>query len=84
MSTLLMCSVYDQVVRAYLPPLFVRTKAEAIRSFSDAVGDEKHEFRRHAADYHLALVGHFDDNSGVVTAVGPERLIGASECLPEF
>lgn len=78
------CAVYDSVVKAYTQPFFARTVSEAIRSFADAVAAENSQFARHAADYHLALLGEFDDNDGsFVTPGAPSRLVTALELVPE-
>lgn len=74
-------SVFDRAVRAYLPPFFARSRGEAIRSFSDAVNDAKHQFHVHAADYSLWQVAVFDDASGVCESMEPERVITAVEAL---
>lgn len=76
---LLLCAVFDSKVGAYSPPFCVKTKGEAIRSFQDACGDDKLPFMKHPQDYRLWLLGEFDDNSGAVTALYPESLLGADE-----
>lgn len=77
-----MYSVYDSAVQAYMTPFFVRSKGEAIRSFSEAVNDEKHQFSKHASDYSLFALGAYDDNSGSVEGLKvPVRVITALECL---
>ena len=77
-----MFAVYDGAVRAYLQPFFSPTKAGAIRSFADAVQAEGSQFAKRYADFHLSMIGSFDDGSGGVEGCNPERVIGASECLP--
>lgn len=74
-------SVFDNAVAAFLPVFFARSKGEAIRSFTDAVNDEKHQFSRYKADYALWWLGQFDDQTGLLAGVptGPERVIGAHE-----
>lgn len=54
-------SVYDSKVGAYLPPVFLRSTGEAIRSVTTAANDSKHEFCQHAEDYTLFEIGHWDD-----------------------
>lgn len=80
MAILVACAVFDSKVGAYSPPFFVKTKGEAIRSFTDACADDNLPFKKHPGDYRLFLLGEFDDNSGLLTAVGnPVPLIGADE-----
>lgn len=69
-------SVFDDAAKAFLPPFFVRSKGEAIRSFCDAVLDEKHQFHRHREDYILYSLGEFDDRDGTITFdSAPTRLL---------
>jgi hypothetical protein len=80
-----MYSIFDSAVKAYLQPFYCRTRGEAIRSFTDAVKNPDGMFNKHALDYTLIYIGVFDDQSGVVTAEapGPERVINATEVLPD-
>lgn len=75
----LVCAILDSKVGVYSPPMCFRTKGEAIRSFSDACGDDKLPFGKHPADYRLFLIGEFDDNAGSLSSVSPDPLIGADE-----
>lgn len=59
-------SVRDKVAGAFLPLFFLRSDGEAMRSFSDAVNDPKHQFSPHAADYDLFWMGTFDDETGML------------------
>lgn len=81
MAKFLMCAVRDQAVTAFNTPMFFRSKAEAIRSFHDAVNDKANaSFTNHANDYSLWYVGVWDDN-GDMEVVTPECLIKAIDCL---
>lgn len=75
-----MCAVFDSVVGSYMQPMFFRSPAEGIRSFSDAVGDAKSAFCAHPEDYYLALLGVFDDADGSFVADG-RKLVTANECV---
>jgi hypothetical protein len=76
-------SVYDKAVQAYLQPFFSRSKGEALRSFTEAVNDEKTQFHKHAADYMLVFIGEFEDSSGIFDTADPCRIISALECLAD-
>lgn len=78
---LIVCSVFDKAVGAYLQPYFARSKGEAIRSFSDACGDPQHQFNKHSIDYMLVELGYWDDSSGVFQCHEPVRILGAHEVL---
>lgn len=70
-------SVFDEAVKAFLPPFFLRSRGEAIRSFAAAVNDPQHQFHKHTKDYVLFMCGVFDDGSGTfdLLARGPELVI---------
>lgn len=76
-------SVHDKAAGAFLPMFFARTKGEAIRSFSLAVSDAKHQFAVTKGDYTLYLLGSFDDLSGMFSPVEPERVLSALEVSVE-
>lgn len=72
-------AVHDKAVGAYLPVFFARSKGEAIRSFETAANSQEHQFAKNAGDYTLYHVGSFDDNSGMLEAVDPQRILSALE-----
>lgn len=78
---LMMYTVLDKAVGAYLPPFYCRSTMEAIRSFGEACNNREHVFHKHAADYTLMFCGEFDDACGFVRGVEPERVISAIEAL---
>lgn len=73
-------SVFDKAVGAFLQPFFVRSRGEALRSFTDAVNDPKSQFHNHLLDYTLVCHGEFDDGSGLFSSGEPERIVSAVEC----
>lgn len=72
-------AVRDAAVGAFNAPMYFRSRAEAIRSFSDACLDPKAGFSSHAKDYDFWYVGDFDQSNGQFTSLasGPERACGA-------
>lgn len=72
-------SVHDNAVGAFMSPFYARSKGEAVRSFTEAANDPKHQFALHAADYTLYCIGVFDDNSGMLKPMDPDRIISATE-----
>lgn len=84
MAKLPVCSVYDNAVKAFSRPMFVRAKGEAMRSFIDECGNPKSELAKHPSDYSLYLLGTFDEESGVFENSSPaELLLNAREFAPE-
>ncbi|AXH73361.1 MAG: nonstructural protein [Microviridae sp.] len=76
---LMFMSVFDSKVGLFSPPFLVKTKGEAIRSFTDACKDPNLPFSKHPGDYRLYYLGDFDDNTAQVIGGSPEPLIGADE-----
>lgn len=77
-----MYTVFDAAVGAYLQPFFARSHGEALRSFQDAVNNDKAPFNIHPHDFSLFYVGGFDDNSGAIEyPTAPERLLSGTEAL---
>lgn len=77
---LLCFTVYDRAVQSYLPPFYCRSLGEAIRSFTDAVNNDEHQFAKHLMDYSLHACGEFDDVAGQFVSVEPKRVLSATEC----
>lgn len=80
---LLIVSVFDQAANAYNRPYFSPSLGLAIRSFTDEVNRDAPEnpMFAHPADFSLAHLGFFDDNSGLLQTLeaGPKIVIRASE-----
>lgn len=76
-------AVYDAAVKAFNAPFYFRSRGEAIRSFTEAVSDEKSNFFKYASDYNMFYLGEWNDADGCfVCPVAPERVISAQEVLP--
>lgn len=57
-------TIHDAAAGAYLAPFFLHAEAMAIRTFSDCINDDNHQFGRHPKDYNILCLGEFDDNAG--------------------
>lgn len=75
-------SVLDKAVGAFLPPFYCRSQGEALRSFAEAANDPK-RFQKYASDYVLMRLGEYDDGSGLFSCGEPIRVVSALECLVE-
>jgi len=69
-------SIYDAKAEAWMTPMFFLSKAQAMRSFSDAVNDGKSDFSNHPGDYTLFVLGTFDERSGEVLPVATPESLG--------
>lgn len=70
-------AVHDSAVGAFNQPLFFRTRGEAIRAFEDGVGNRDSNFVRHPEHYAFYHIGYYDDGSGLLEPVAPDRVCGA-------
>jgi hypothetical protein len=77
-------SVFDAAVGAFLPPFFMRSHLEAVRSFGEAVGNQEHQFAKHPKDYTLFHLGEFDDASGFLSPeTAPKPIISAQQAIAD-
>lgn len=73
---LVMVSVRDSALDAFMRPFFVPTTGAAVRAFSDEVRRKDSEMYRHPADYVLFELGSFDEESGRVENLdSPRQLV---------
>lgn len=61
---LVVVAVFDAAVQAFMTPIFVQAKGQAIRSFGDAVADPQSPMSKHPTDYRLQFLGEWDDQTG--------------------
>lgn len=73
-----MFAVYDLAVQAFAAPVFLRSRGEAIRSFSAAVEDEKTGFLKNPADFQFFFLGVWDDSSGLFEGPAVPELIATA------
>lgn len=70
-------SVYDQAVALFMPPIFLRSKGEAVRALRLSLKGE-HAFAQSPDDYVLYWLGYFDESTGTFEppdgAAAPERV----------
>lgn len=67
-------SVFDRGTEAFGRPVFVRALGEAVRSFADEAASSESVISKHPSDYELYKVGTFDDATGALDPIRPERL----------
>lgn len=73
-------SVHDCKAEAYLPPIFMKTKVEAIRAFQTTVESSDSQFHKYPADFTLVELGEFDETTAAISALDiPLILANASE-----
>lgn len=73
-------TVKDLAVGAFGRPMFMQSKGQALRSFSDEVNrpaDDNQMFK-HPEDFSLFYLGEWDEESGYFSSGDPEFMTSAS------
>lgn len=71
-------TVYDSKTQAYLPPMFMRSKGEAVRSFEAAANDPQSTLCKYPADFTLFEIGEFDDQTGTLSMYEAKISLGVA------
>lgn len=72
-------SVYDSKAEAFNTPMFVPSKGQAIRAFSDQVNETGSELNKHPEDYTLFCIGEFDSDTGTITPLSTPSSLGLAQ-----
>jgi len=60
-------SVFDSKVCAYMNPIFLRSKGEALRVFEATVNSADHQFNKNPEDFTLFELGSWDEEKAKFT-----------------
>lgn len=74
---MVICSIHDTKAEAFSQPMFFQAVGQALRSFIDAVTDERdgnNNFAKHPEDFNLFRIGTFDDQTGEIVPEAPFHL----------
>lgn len=78
-------SVFDKAIDCFLPPFYVRTKQEALRSLLDAARNPEHQFSRHPEDYRLYKLGLYNEERGQFELYDtPQFVVSVPELLRQL
>lgn len=66
MLTLTIFSIHDSKAEAFIQPYYAPNRGTGERMFADAANDPQTQFHKHAADYTLFELGHFDSKSAEI------------------
>lgn len=72
-------ALYDRATEAHAPVMTVNTRAEAIRSFRQAVNDPQTPINKTPTDFELYQVGAYDDEKGEIIITGRELIARAED-----
>lgn len=78
---LLIFSVFDKAIGAYLRPFCMASSGQALRQFEDECADSETPIAKHPEDYSLFLVGEFDGSSGELVGKEPLCVARAHEVV---
>lgn len=67
-------TVKDKAVEAFLQPFFSPTLGSAVRAIGAALADPEHTFSKNMEDYTLWRIGTFDDVTGQLMRLEPEKV----------
>ncbi|AXH75707.1 MAG: nonstructural protein [Microviridae sp.] len=78
-------SVFDVALGAYGRPMFLQSKGQAVRSFSDEVNRraDDNQMNRHPEDFQLFDLGSFSEDTGLFLTIAPERIALAADLIIE-
>lgn len=74
-------TIYDVKAKAYLLPIMMATDAIAVRSFTNVINQEGHQFNQNPEDYTLHRIGLFDDENAEIKHYNPELIISGLQAL---
>ncbi|UOF76676.1 DNA binding protein vP5 [Microviridae sp.] len=71
-----MYAVRDRASVSFANPMFIPSRGQAIRSFSDEVNrvEANNILNAHPEDFDLYYLGEFDTSTGLVQSVVPEQI----------
>ena len=72
-------AMFDSAVQSYMQPIFADAKGQVLRSLMDIVQDDNHEMSKHREDYTCFKIGEYDQQSGMIEAHTPQKVIGLWE-----
>lgn len=72
----------DTKIGVFSQPFFMAYEGHAIRAAIELGSDLSTAIGRHPADFNLYLIGEFNDNTGIMSAVGPVSISTVLALLP--
>lgn len=76
-----MFAIFDEGVKRFLEPFFLPTEDIAIRTFTDCVNKDGHNFNLHPDQYTLFVCGEYDGDRGMVNPIAPESMCNGVSVL---
>lgn len=75
-------SIFDNAIKAYMPPVCYRSKGEMLREISNVINSQNgNGISLHPADYFIFEIGEYDDSNASFTLYDAPDKVG---CAIEF
>jgi hypothetical protein len=74
-------TIYDSKACYYYPPIFMKTRAEFVRSLRDTVSDSSTVFHKHPEDFVAYSIGTFEDTDAVFSPSALDHVCNVSDLL---
>lgn len=72
---MIILSIYDKALGAYMQPWYAQSKGQAVRMFQDEIQREGSEMKKHPTDYELYCMGEWTAETGQFQILAtPEHL----------
>lgn len=71
-------SIFDRKTKCFLAPFVARTETDAVRQITQSLRDPQMRetpVGQHPADFNLARVGAFDDETGQIEGLTPAHMV---------
>lgn len=72
-------AIRDRAVDAFGQPIFVVALGQGIRSFMDEMNNKESSLAAHPEDYDLYHIGEFDEDTGLLIACTPPKMIAVGK-----
>lgn len=78
-------TVYDSKAQSYLPPFYMQSTGQAMRTFEDECNNKESLFNKHPSDFTLFEIGSFDDQTALIEIYEAKTsLATAIECIKQM
>ena len=75
-------TVKDELTNKHMEPCFIYDEKEALRLFKHQINNIP-LWKDNSSDYSLYKIGTFDQSSGTIIGIQPEKIIGGRSVLNE-
>lgn len=81
MAKAVVLAVFDAAMEAYLAPIFVPTRAVAVRMFQATCQNKESQFAKNPEHFFLRELADFDDHSGEFVNKAPVHVAAATDFM---